>query len=123
MRRVVFLDHLDTGAAVFSDLVDVGALHQPQVDIRMPQTVCRTRSAFAVEAEIFLIEDGLEKFALPFRKNEVRRSGRAPLFARDRRGLGRFCERVHAINARRAEPAFKFRASASFATRAGQGSR
>lgn len=101
MGRVVFLDHLDTGAAVFSVLVDIGALHQPQAEVCMPQTVRRTRSAFAVEAKIFFIEDGLEKFALPFRKEEVRRSGRAPLFARDSRGLERFCGRVHAINARR----------------------
>ena len=28
VRRVVFLDHLHTRAAVLSDLVDVGALHQ-----------------------------------------------------------------------------------------------
>ena len=107
VRCVIFLDHLDASTAVLSNLVDVGTFHQPQTDVCMPQTVRGTRSAFAVEAKIFLIEDGLEKFALPFRKNEVRRSGRAPLFARDSGGLGRFCGRVHAINARRAEPALK----------------
>jgi hypothetical protein len=107
VRRIVFLDHLDAGAAVFSDLVDVGALHQPQAYICMPQTVRRTRSASPVEPKIFLVEDGLEKFALPFRKEEVRRSRPAPLCARDSSGLRRFCGRVHAINEHRAEPASK----------------
>ena len=32
---VVFLAHLDTRAAVLSDLVGVGALHQPQADVCM----------------------------------------------------------------------------------------
>ena len=30
VRRVIFLNHLDAGAAVFGDLVDVRALHQAQ---------------------------------------------------------------------------------------------
>ena len=30
MRCVVFLDHLDAGAAVFGDLIDVGAFHQAE---------------------------------------------------------------------------------------------
>ena len=71
MRRIVFLDHLDAGAAVFGDLVDVGTFHQAQTDVRMPQTVSRSRPAFAVESQIFLVQDRLEKLALPFRKNEV----------------------------------------------------
>jgi len=105
--RCLFLDHLDPGPTVFGDLVDVGAFHQPQTDVCMPQTVRGTRSPVAVEAETFLIQDGLEKFALSFRKEKVRRFGRAPLLARDSRGLGRSSGRVHAINARRAEPALK----------------
>lgn len=39
VRRIVFLDHLDTGAAVFRNLIDVSTLHQPQTDIGMPQAV------------------------------------------------------------------------------------
>ncbi len=74
VRSVVFLDHLDTRAAVLSDLVDVGALHQPQTDVCMPHTVGRTGSSFAVKAKILFVEDGFEKFALPLRKNKVRRS-------------------------------------------------
>src|SRR5262249_12547833 len=53
--RCVFLDHLDPGPTVFGDLVDVGAFHQPQTDVCMPQTVRGTRSPFAVEAETFLV--------------------------------------------------------------------
>ena len=79
MRRVVFFDHLDAGTAVLSNLVDVGTLHKAQADVRMPQTVGCTGSAFAVEMKILLIKDSLEKFALPLRKNKVRRSGRSPL--------------------------------------------
>ena len=33
IRRVVFLNHLDTGPAVLCDLVNVRALHQTQADI------------------------------------------------------------------------------------------
>ena len=50
----------------------------------MPQAGRRTRSAFAVEPKIFLIEDGFEKLALPLR-NEVGGSGRAPFFTKDSR--------------------------------------
>ena len=86
MRRVVLLDHLDAGAAVLGDLVDVGTFHQAQADVCMPQAVRRARSAFAVDAKLFLVEDGFEKLALPLRKNEVRRFGQcaiAPLGTAD----------------------------------------
>jgi len=36
VRRIVFLDHLDARAAIFGDLVDVGALHQAEADVCMP---------------------------------------------------------------------------------------
>jgi hypothetical protein len=84
----------------------------------MPQNVGCPRSAVAVEAEIFFIEDGLETLALPVGKDEVGGSGGTPLFANDSLGLGPFRGRVHAVHARRAEPAFKSRASASIAIRA-----
>ena len=32
VRRIVFLDHLDARAAVASDLVDIGTLHEAQAD-------------------------------------------------------------------------------------------
>jgi hypothetical protein len=106
VRRVVFLDHLDAGAAVLGDLVDVGTLHQAQADVGVPQAVGRAGAAFAVEAEAFLIEDGLEKLALPLRKDEVGGSGRAPWFARDSGDIGRFRGPGHAMQACWAEPRF-----------------
>ena len=71
MRRIVFLDYLDAGAAVFGDLVDVRAFHQAQTNICVPQAVRGARPAVAIDAEIFLVQNGLEKFALPFRKNDI----------------------------------------------------
>lgn len=46
MRCVIFFDHLDAGAAVFGDLVDVGAFHQAETYICVPQAVRRSRLAF-----------------------------------------------------------------------------
>jgi hypothetical protein len=64
VRRVVFLDHLHAGAAVLGDLIDVCAFHQAQADIRMPQAVC-CAVALRGRNEVFLIEDGFKKLALP----------------------------------------------------------
>ena len=69
VRRIVLFDHLDTGAAVLSDLVDVGTLHQAQADVCMPQAVRRARLALAVEAKLFLMEDGFKQLELPLGKN------------------------------------------------------
>jgi len=46
----------------------------------MPQAVGGSRPAFGVEPEILLIQNRLEKLALPFRKNEVCRLRQAPFF-------------------------------------------
>lgn len=105
MRRVVFFDHLHAGATVLSDLVDVGALHQAEADICMPQTVGCTRSAFPVETKLLFVEYSFEKLALPLGKNEIGGFGPAPLFPKDIGVHGSLCGRVHAINARRAKPA------------------
>jgi hypothetical protein len=55
--------------AVLGDLVDIGALHQAQAGVCMSQAVRFSRLPFTVEAKLFLVEDGFEKFALPLRKN------------------------------------------------------
>ena len=39
MGCVVFLDHLDAGAAVFCDLIDVRAFHEAHANICMAQAV------------------------------------------------------------------------------------
>jgi len=57
---VVLLDHLHAGAAIFSDLVDISAFHQAQADICVSEAVSGSRAAFAIESEIFLVEDGFE---------------------------------------------------------------
>ena len=106
MRRVVFLNHLDASAAVLS-VVDVSTFHKSQADVRMPQAVRRSRSALAIEAKILFVEDGFEKLALPLGKDEVGGFRHAPLFVKGSGGHGGSCERVHAIYARRAEPASK----------------
>lgn len=36
VSRVVLFDHFNAGAAVFRDLVDVGAFEQAEADIRVP---------------------------------------------------------------------------------------
>jgi hypothetical protein len=79
VRHLIFLDHLDAGTAVFGDLVDVGPFHKAQTDVSVPQAVSRSRPSFTIDPEILLVQDRLEKLALPFRKNEVRRL-RGPQF-------------------------------------------
>src|SRR5215469_918486 len=73
----------------------------------MPQTVGGAGSAVTIESKILFVEDGLEEFTLPLRKNQVRGFGQAPWFRSSCGGHGRFLGRVHAINARRAKPAAK----------------
>jgi hypothetical protein len=48
----------------------------------MAQAVGQYGIDLAVEAEIFLVENGLEKLALPLRKNEIGGLRHAPLFPR-----------------------------------------
>ena len=58
---VVFLDHLDAGAAVLGDLVDVRAFHQAQADVGVAQAVGRARLSFAVDFQVFFVEDRVEE--------------------------------------------------------------
>jgi hypothetical protein len=44
MHPVIFLDHSDTRATVLNDLIDVGSLHQPHADIRVPYRVQQVAS-------------------------------------------------------------------------------
>ena len=73
----------------------------------MPQAVGGTGAAVTIEAKILFLEDGLEKFALPLGKNQVRGFGHAPWFRSSCGGHGRFLGRVHAISARPAKLASK----------------
>ncbi len=49
VRGVVFLDHLNAGAAVLGDLVDVRTFHQAQADIGVAEAVSGARLALTVD--------------------------------------------------------------------------
>ena|ERR1700733_569916 len=63
VRCIVFLDHLDAGAAVLGDLVDIRALHEAQANICMPQAISRSRSPVTIKSKILFLQDRLEKLA------------------------------------------------------------
>ena len=75
---MVFPDHLDAGAAVLGDSVDVGTLHHTQADVCMPQTVRGPRLALSVDTKFFLVENSFRELALPLGENQVRRLARVP---------------------------------------------
>ena len=49
MGGVKLLDHLDAGAAVFGDLIDVGAFHEVHTDVGMAKAVGHAPVPVAVE--------------------------------------------------------------------------
>jgi hypothetical protein len=59
-RRIILFDHFHASGALFSDLVDIGTLHQAQTDVGVPQAVDRPRLAFTVKAASFPTQDRLE---------------------------------------------------------------
>lgn len=77
VRRVVFLDHLDAGAAVLGDLVNIRSFHQAQTDVCMPQAVSGSRSALSIESEILFVQNRLEELVLPLWKEEIGRFRKA----------------------------------------------
>jgi hypothetical protein len=73
MRRVEFLDHLDAGAAVLSNLIDVGALHQPHRYVSVPQAIRRPLITFPVTLQTLFAEDGVQQLPMGLRKEAVGR--------------------------------------------------
>jgi hypothetical protein len=71
VRRVEFLDHFDGGSAVLRDLMDVGAFHEPEVDIGVAQAVGGPDVAVTVGFHIEFIENSVEKFALGVREDQA----------------------------------------------------
>lgn len=63
MPAIVFFDHLDAGAAILSNLIDVRAFEQAKANVCMPQTVTGADMTIAVEFQIQLIEDGIHQLA------------------------------------------------------------
>ena len=72
MRGVVFFDHLDAGAAVLGDLVDVRAFEEAQADIGMAQGVGGPPVAVPVEFELVLAQDGVELLFVVGREDQIR---------------------------------------------------
>jgi hypothetical protein len=60
MGGIVFLNHLDARPAVFSNLIDIGTLQQPETNVCVPQAVGGSRSTVAVSAEFFFLKDCVE---------------------------------------------------------------
>jgi hypothetical protein len=109
--RVIFLDHLDAGEAVFGDLVDVGSFHQAQTNLCMPQTVSSSRSAFSIEPEILFLQNRPEKLALPVRKQEIGRLRKTPLLRAVIRGVRFVLSPALLRRARWTEPGLQSRVS------------
>jgi hypothetical protein len=61
VSRVEFLDHLDAGAAVLGDLIDVGPFHEPHANVRMSQAISRAPVTVAVKLELCPPEDAVEQ--------------------------------------------------------------
>src|SRR5271157_1520928 len=76
---VIFLDHLDAGAAVLRDLINVRAFHETQADVGVPQAVGRAGLFFTVFLEAFFVEDGVEELPVGLRKNRIGRLRLVPL--------------------------------------------
>src|ERR1017187_3076953 len=76
---VVFLDHLNAGAAVLRDLINVRALHQTQADVGVPQAVGRAGLSFTVFLEAFFVQDGVEELPVGLWENQVGRLRLVPL--------------------------------------------
>src|ERR1035437_9774561 len=69
MGGVVFLDHLNAGAAVLRNLVNIRAFHQAQADVGVPQAVGRAGLSFTVFLEAFFVQDGVEELPMGLGEN------------------------------------------------------
>ncbi len=52
---IEFLDHLDAGAAVLGDLIDVCTLHKAEADVGVTEAVARSHIAVAIELQLELV--------------------------------------------------------------------
>src|SRR5258708_36409105 len=76
---VVFLDHLDAGAAVLRDLINVRAFHETKADVGVPQAIGRAGLSFTVFLEAFFVQDCVEELPVGLRKNRIGRLRLVPL--------------------------------------------
>lgn len=61
VRGIVFLDHLDAGAAITGDGIHVRPLHQAETNIGMAKRISGARLTIAIELEIGLVENAVEE--------------------------------------------------------------
>ena len=61
MRRIKFLDHLDAGAAVFGQGVDVCSIDQSKADVGVAKGVKCSDLPLTIELQIFLFENFVEE--------------------------------------------------------------
>ncbi len=62
VRRIKLLDHLDAGAAIFGDLLDIGAFHEAQTNVGVTQAVRGAPVSVPVEFELGPVKDTVEQF-------------------------------------------------------------
>ena len=79
MGGVVFLDHLDTGAAVLRDLINVRAFHETQADVGVPQAIGRAGLSLTIFLEAFFVQDGVEELPVGLWKYDIGRLRLVPL--------------------------------------------
>ena len=75
MRGIVFLNHLDAGAAILGNLVDVGTFHQTQADVGVPEAISRAALSLAVELKGFFLKNVVEQHMLVVGENAIGRLG------------------------------------------------
>src|SRR5215831_8019289 len=73
MRGIVLFDHLDAGAAVLRNLIDVGAFQETETYVGMSQTIRGTLVAVAIDFQLFLFKDCVEEITLTIWKQPLRR--------------------------------------------------
>src|SRR5208282_4129408 len=68
---VEFLDHLDAGAAVLGDLIDVGAFHEAHTYVGVSQAVGCAPVPVAIELKAGAREHAVEQFDVVARKDVI----------------------------------------------------
>jgi len=71
VRCIVLLDHLDRGAAVFGDVINIGPLREAKTNIAMPKAIHGPRMAIPVELQPGLIENFIKEFEIAAREDDI----------------------------------------------------
>jgi len=68
---IQFLDHLDAGATVLGDLINVRALHEAHTDVGVTQAVGRALVLIPVKLELCAPENPIEELYVVTRKDVI----------------------------------------------------